>query len=70
MATRSKLLQVELVDRDAFDARDVAERLGKTLILAINDEGAKLVGTTAVAHLTLASTEAARLVNLQKTILI
>lgn len=59
VATRSQLLQVQFVNGQAFDARDVAEGLGKTLVLGVDDKRTKLVGAAAVAHLTLTSAEAA-----------
>lgn len=60
----SQLLQVQLGDRNQVHAGDVAEGLGETRVLAIDDQRAQLADATAVTHLTLASTEAAGLVHL------
>ena len=66
MATRSQLQQVELVDGDQINSRDVTESLGQTRILAIDDQRSKLAGAATVAHLALASTESAALVHLNE----
>lgn len=64
MTSGGQLHQIKLVDRNEVDARDVAEGLGQTLILPVNDQWAQFTGAATVAHLALSGTETPRLVNL------
>jgi hypothetical protein len=66
MTTRSKLHEVQFVNRNHGNSGDVTESLGQTLVLAIDDQRSQLASTAAIAHLTLTCAETPGLVNLQE----
>merc|ERR1719317_1412773 len=58
VATGGELQQVQVVHLHCVNSRDVSESLGKTLILIINDKRSKLLDTSSVPQLSLASPHA------------
>lgn len=65
MATRCKLQQIQLIDTDGLNTRDVTESSGQALVLVIDDQGTLPLDATAVAHLAPTSTEPLALVHLK-----
>merc|ERR1719348_1752641 len=53
MTSRSQLQEVEVVNLDGVNSRDVPECLGQTLILIIDDKRSSLLDVTSVSQLTL-----------------
>jgi len=67
VATRSKLEEVEGIDRAGLDTRDVAEALDELLAVmfgAVNDERTAALAVAAAPHLTLTGAELLGLLNL------
>ena len=66
MTTGGYLQQVQTSNIYKSNAGDVTERLADAIVLVVDDEGATTLDAATVTHLTLASTEAARLLHLQE----
>ena len=66
MTTRSNLKEIEPVDVDERDTRDITEGLGDTIVLVVDDDGATALDAAPVPHLTLASSEATRSLHLER----
>jgi hypothetical protein len=64
VTTRSKLKQVQVADVDSLNTGKVAESLGNTVVLTIDNERSTALTVTAVTDLTNTSTELARVRNL------
>merc|ERR1719328_894366 len=58
VATGSELQQVQVVHLHCVNSRDVPESLGKSLVLIVNDKRSKLLDTSPVPQLSLASPHA------------
>lgn len=64
MATWSDLQQVDVIDREQSNARNVAEGANNASIIVVNDQGSQLLLVTTVASLALPSTVSLRFIDL------
>jgi hypothetical protein len=61
VATRSKLKKIEATDVDYLNARQVTECFDNAIILVVDDKRPASLAVAAVAHLSLARSELARI---------
>lgn len=64
MASRSELEEVEMVDADLLDSREIAEGAVEWSLLVIDDQRSTLLGVTSVSQLSLSGAELARALHL------